>query len=199
MKTTRKLNFKRTPYPQLEINMSEFNLDSIIQLLEHANQQGINVSLAGEELSVKFQKGSAINKDLLEELKLNKPHLLHYFNNYAAKTSQPGLLKIQRSERDGLNGLPVSFAQERLWFIDQLEGSVQYHIPSVLHLKGKLNIDALNYAIRQIVDRHEVLRTVLREHEGKAWQYIRKENDWQLTLADGAAYRDNNALLQQEI
>ena len=39
--------------------------------------------------------------------------------------------------------IPLSFSQERLWFIDKLEGSVQYHIPSVLNLKGKLNTKAL--------------------------------------------------------
>ena len=62
--------------------------------------------------------------------------------------------------------IPLSFSQERLWFIDQLEGSVQYHLPTVLRLKGKLDTEALSHALQQIVNRHEVLRTVFKEEEG---------------------------------
>src|SRR6202012_2214525 len=56
--------------------------------------------------------------------------------------------------------IPLSFSQERLWFIDRLEGSVQYNQPSVLRLKGDLNIELLEKTLRAIIDRHEVLRTV---------------------------------------
>jgi acyl carrier protein len=53
--------------------------------------------------------------------------------------------------------VPLSFSQERLWFIDQLQGSVPYHIPAVLRLHGALSKAALEYALKAIVDRHEVL------------------------------------------
>jgi amino acid adenylation domain-containing protein len=76
--------------------------------------------------------------------------------------------------------IPLSFSQERMWFIDRLEGSVQYHVPAVLRLNGDLNISALTQAFRQIVNRHEVLRTVIREHEGRGYQYIKPGGDWLL-------------------
>jgi len=56
--------------------------------------------------------------------------------------------------------LPPSFAQQRLWFIDQLEeGSAQYNMPAALHLKGALDLAALQQTLDAIVARHEVLRT----------------------------------------
>jgi amino acid adenylation domain-containing protein/non-ribosomal peptide synthase protein (TIGR01720 family) len=179
--------------------MSEFNIDQILGLLAKANEQGINVSFVNEELSVRFQKGSAIDKVLLEELKLNKPFLIQYFKTYAANNQKSTLPGIEKADRDLLQQIPVSYAQERLWFIDQLEGSVQYHIPSIINLKGNLNIEALSNAIRQIINRHEVLRTVIVEQDGQPWQSIQEKDGWQLNELDGAAYSEDEDGLQTYI
>jgi len=76
--------------------------------------------------------------------------------------------------------LPLSFAQERLWFIDQLEGSVQYHIPLLLHLRGELQEAALATALHQLVERHEALRTVVVTAADEAQQHILPATGWQL-------------------
>src|SRR5581483_9471138 len=56
--------------------------------------------------------------------------------------------------------LPLSYAQQRLWFIDQLEpGSAAYNIPSAVRLRGRLDEAALRRSLNEIVRRHEVLRT----------------------------------------
>ncbi|HEV2707207.1 MAG TPA: amino acid adenylation domain-containing protein, partial [Pyrinomonadaceae bacterium] len=58
------------------------------------------------------------------------------------------------------NVLPLSFAQQRLWFIDQLQpNSSAYNIPAALRLTGPLKIDALDRCLNEIIRRHEVLRT----------------------------------------
>ncbi|BAV05927.1 amino acid adenylation domain-containing protein [Filimonas lacunae] len=96
--------------------------------------------------------------------------------------------------------IPLSFAQERLWFIDKLQGSVQYHIPAVFRLKGNLDMAALEHAFREITRRHEVLRTVITEEGGGGAQTIRSADDWQieslLTLKDG---EDLNAAIEEVI
>ncbi|MEM8907969.1 MAG: amino acid adenylation domain-containing protein, partial [Bacteroidota bacterium] len=53
--------------------------------------------------------------------------------------------------------IPLSFSQERLWFIDKLEGSTQYHSAATLHFSGTLDRDALEVAFQGIINRHEVL------------------------------------------
>ena len=56
--------------------------------------------------------------------------------------------------------VPQSFAQQRLWFLDQFEpGSTEYITPTALRLRGPLDVDALNRALTALVARHESLRT----------------------------------------
>lgn len=73
-----------------------------------------------------------------------------------ASNSVPALLPVGRS-----GDLPLSFAQQRLWFLDQLEGkNATYNIPVVLHMMGRLNIPILRHCMREVVRRHEALRTI---------------------------------------
>ncbi|PSL44170.1 non-ribosomal peptide synthase protein (TIGR01720 family)/amino acid adenylation domain-containing protein [Chitinophaga niastensis] len=95
--------------------------------------------------------------------------------------------------------IPLSYSQERLWFIDQLEGSVQYHIPLVLRLKGRLQQDALIRAFKTIIDRHEVLRTVIVQTDGIAYQQVREGDQWTLHTINAATWNDDEAELQSKI
>lgn len=63
-------------------------------------------------------------------------------------------------KREILQDIPLSFAQQRLWFIQQLDpNSVVYNVPSALRLQGQLNITVLQHTLNQLVARHETLRT----------------------------------------
>ncbi|WP_146050780.1 non-ribosomal peptide synthetase, partial [Pseudomonas syringae] len=70
--------------------------------------------------------------------------------------------------------LPLSWAQQRLWFLDQLDraAGAAYHIPAGLRLRGRLNCEALQATLDRIVARHETLRTHFALHEGQAIQVI---------------------------
>ncbi|HSU13784.1 non-ribosomal peptide synthetase, partial [Longimicrobium sp.] len=74
--------------------------------------------------------------------------------------------------RDGLP-LPLSFAQQRLWFIEQLEpGSIAYHMPSALRIRGPLDARVLERALGEVVRRHEALRTTFGETGGEPFQVV---------------------------
>jgi NRPS condensation-like uncharacterized protein len=94
--------------------------------------------------------------------------------------SAPQIPEITRQVRP--ERIPLSYAQERIWLIDKIEGSQHYHIPAVLKLKGTLDIEALKYAFRQILQRHEVLRTVLKESDGALYQEIKTLGSWELEV-----------------
>src|SRR6266849_5275516 len=82
-----------------------------------------------------------------------------------------GLKEVASSPRP--QKLPLSYAQERLWFIDQLEGtSTEYNTPEALRLRGVLDREALEKTINIIVERHESLRTHFAEIDGEPVQVI---------------------------
>ena len=68
--------------------------------------------------------------------------------------------------------LPLSYAQERLWFLGQLGYSEHYHVPQVMRVVGALREEELQQAVNYVVERHESLRTRFVSEEGRAWQKI---------------------------
>jgi amino acid adenylation domain-containing protein len=90
---------------------------------------------------------------------------------------------IGRAPRGG--DLPLSFPQQRLWFLQQLEPeSPAYNIPGALRLSGALDRPALARAIASLVERHEALRTVFRVAQGEPVQVVRPAAGWDIELID---------------
>src|SRR5262249_38916923 len=84
------------------------------------------------------------------------------------RQQEPLLAREPRNER-----LPLSFAQQRLWFLDQLApGNALYNMSGGLRLEGRLDLEALERAINEIVRRHEVLRTRFEVEAGEPVQVV---------------------------
>ncbi|HVH36018.1 MAG TPA: amino acid adenylation domain-containing protein [Tahibacter sp.] len=80
---------------------------------------------------------------------------------------------------------PLSYSQQRLWFIHHLDtGSAQYHIPYRLRLQGALDTAALQRALRDLSQRHDVLRTTFREIDGEPRQIVQPDGGIELVVHD---------------
>src|SRR5882672_488894 len=90
--------------------------------------------------------------------------------------------------REKFSPCPLSFAQQRLWFLNQLEpGNPAYNISLALRLRGRLEVSALEQTLSEMVRRHEVLRTTLENVDGQTVQVIAPARPMQLALIDLSA------------
>ena len=104
---------------------------------------------------------------------------------YIATSQKSGIPPIQPIDRAQFERLPLSFAQERLWFINQLEPeSAGYNVPGAVIVNGELDVDRLEEAFNLIIARHENLRTVFPSQDGRAHQRILDRVDFTLERID---------------
>ena len=104
----------------------------------------------------------------------------------AEKISLPELKRASGTvSKEGVEEWPLSYAQRRLWFLDQLHpGSPLYNIPAAVRLRGKLDIDVLERSLEEIIRRHEVLRTVFHVVDGEPVQIAQPAAPFTLPVID---------------
>jgi amino acid adenylation domain-containing protein len=108
----------------------------------------------------------------------------------AARAELPAIEPVDRSER-----LALSFAQQRLWFLEQLgSAGAAYHIPTRLRLRGELDREAMGRALDRIVARHEALRTTFHAADGQPVQRIALVEESAFQLVDHDLVGDRPAV-----
>ncbi|HYO59461.1 condensation domain-containing protein, partial [Archangium sp.] len=81
--------------------------------------------------------------------------------------------------------MPASFAQQRLWFLEQFQpGGSTYNVPMVMHLRGRLDVAALERSLRELIQRHETLRTTCASPGGRVVQVISPEVSLELEVEE---------------
>jgi amino acid adenylation domain-containing protein len=88
--------------------------------------------------------------------------------------------------------IPLSFSQERIWFLDQLRNDSSYNIPIAFELRGKFDCDAARRAMEQIAARHEILRTLIVLRDGTPVQEIQPVAPLRMSFADLSALDDSS-------
>jgi amino acid adenylation domain-containing protein/non-ribosomal peptide synthase protein (TIGR01720 family) len=155
------------------------DLIQVLDLLKRAEALDIKLSFENDELKVMANKGKKPDPLFLKELKENKPHLVEYFRTHVRKQGANGTLSVI-TPRGHKGQAPLSFAQERLWFINRMQGGSSYNLPWIFRLTGTLDTEALEHAFKGIVARHEILRTVILEEQGTGSQLIQEAGGWKM-------------------
>jgi amino acid adenylation domain-containing protein len=123
-----------------------------------------------------------LTSDIKAELTTRKPEILAYFSraNQALKSNSLAILPASHQ-----GNIPLSYAQQRLWFLNQLEpNSSSYNLPAAVKLTGKLNVAVLSQSIQTIIKRHEILRTTFTVVDAEAIQVIGTGKNFYLPVID---------------
>jgi amino acid adenylation domain-containing protein len=196
-----KVDRKALPIPEMDQNATNYSaprtvteeiLCSIwIQVL-NVQQLGVEdnfFALGGHSL-LATQLVSRVRKVFLLEVPLRTVFeaptitgMAEWIERERLNATQNLIPPITRADRT--QPLPLSFAQQRLWFIDQLEpSSATYNIPLALRVLGPLNQDALHWAVQEIVRRQEGLRTRFPQRDGVPVQEIEPEAEVRIEQID---------------
>ena len=143
---------------------------------------------------------SRIRQKLGAELGLKSLFAQPTLQGLAGEVAQAGASELPAiTAADRSAALALSFAQQRLWFLCQMDGVSQaYHMPAGLRLRGRLDVGALEGALDRIVSRHEVLRTTFAVVEGQPVQRIgRAEQGLSLRVHDLRGHSEADRELQE--
>jgi Condensation domain/TubC N-terminal docking domain len=162
---------------------------STLELLSELRQLGVQLSTDGKKLKCKAPNDALTPrlKSALADRKAEIITFLHAGNQSIEST----VAQIPTADRT--QNLPLSFSQQRLWFLDQIEpNSSSYNIPEAVQLTGALNIAALQQALDAIVAHHEVIRTTYQTmpqgggsaNDGKPFQVINPPEPIALEIID---------------
>ena len=148
------------------------------EFLAHLRSLKIRVSAKDGDLKISAPKG-VLTADLRGELAKRKAEILAVLDSGAVPVDptqsvvESGV--IERVPRDG-SPLPLSFTQQRLWFLDQLEtGLITYNMWIAWTFRGRLDVALLERCVREIVRRHDVLRTTFPSVDGVPTQEVDPE------------------------
>ncbi|BAZ54100.1 amino acid adenylation domain-containing protein [Nostoc sp. NIES-4103] len=169
-------------------------MKKIEEFLSDLCSQDIKLWVENDRLRCSAPK-EALTPDIKAELAARKAEILAFISQ-ANQALQSTSESIQPASHQG--NIPLSFAQQRLWFLSRLEpDSSAYNIPAAVRLTGKLNIAALFQSINEIIRRHEILRTTVNVVDGEATQVIGNGENFIVPVIDLQALSEDKK--QQEV
>jgi amino acid adenylation domain-containing protein/non-ribosomal peptide synthase protein (TIGR01720 family) len=154
-------------------------MKSIGKLLLDLSRQNIKLWVEGGLLRYQAPQGT-LSPAVKAEIVDRKAEILAFLQD-TASSARVEILPAPR-----VREMPLSFAQQRLWFTNELEpNSSTYNMPGAIRLTGQLDLVSLERTLQEIIRRHEALRTNFISHNGQPMQVIQQTNaSWQMTSID---------------
>lgn len=168
-------------------------------ILKVSNEQGVLLYVESGKLKFKAKAG-ALTTDLKERIKENKDAIIAHLEKRSDLDSAGSTMS--KIKKTGMKQGELSFAQKRLWFLDKLQGSSpEYNLPMAFNVVGRFNLSKAEQVLNQIIERHEILRTVYLEHSGKSIQVVKDNASFKITLLDSSqkALQDQEEFVRQRL
>src|SRR5712691_3463503 len=156
---------------------------SVADLVRDLESLGVRFEFANGRLRIHAPK-DVLTDDLLQRLRGHRDEIIALLGDRWPGWETGKVMPARQSGRD--RALPLSFAQQRLWFLDQLDpGPSEYYLPLLIWWRGPFDVEVLGAALSGVVARHEVLRTRLVEDaDGVACQVVDPPGPFVLSVAD---------------
>lgn len=137
---------------------------TLAEVMEELRRRDIHLYFENGQLRCRAPTG-ALDREMRTAIAAHKNEFLAFL------CSQRKAPRIEPVARDDV--LPLSFGQERLWFLDRLDpGSAAYNIPLAIEIEGELNVSALERSFNELIRRHEILRTTYEMRDRQPVQRI---------------------------
>ena len=150
-----------------------------VELLSNLRSLNVKLWVDGERLRYSAPPGK-LSPELLKQLAGHKAAIINFLRDASDASAPPPIEPVSRAQP-----LPLSYAQMRLWILNRLStDNSAYHLPVALHLEGALDVEALRRSINEIAMRHEALRTVFTETDGRPLQTILPSIEVSLPVID---------------
>ena len=168
----------------------------IVELISDLQSKDIKLFLDNGKLKVNAPEG-ALTEEIILLLKDNKPEIIEFLNSVILNSKHP-IVRVERHKR-----MPLSFAQQRLWFLNQLSNDSRYNMAGSFDIAGELNTSVLKKTFELIVGRHEILRTCFVEYHAGPCQIIHEPEKWEmpeidLTHLDEQQIKNQKKILSQD-
>ncbi|MCF6442788.1 amino acid adenylation domain-containing protein [Pseudoalteromonas luteoviolacea] len=173
---------------------------SMLALIKELSENGVFLFEKNGQLGFKLSV-DAFPPGLKAKVLENKAELIAFLQQKAPGNAEQE--KRQVIEKLGKSEATLSFSQQRLWFLDQLQGkSVEYNMPEALLVTGTFDLEAAESSLAAIIKRHEILRTVYREVDGMAVQRVIPVVNFSISSHDLSSVSEQtvrlNALLEEQ-
>ena len=169
-----------------------------IRILSQLRRRGVSLWAEGDRLRYRAAPG-VVTSELRQELRMRKPEILAILRKAhdAQASNRLPVLPVPLS-----GDLPLSFAQQRLWFLDQLEpGSPLYNVPEAMSIGPGLDVDVLQKSLDTLVRRQQVLRTTFGANEGIPRQVVAQPRPVEMRRIDLSDWsgRDRDGEVQRRL
>ena len=149
------------------------------QIIAEAIEHDILLFTQDGKLGFKQKSKKMFPDSLKHKIKENKDDLITYLVSLEAMQTD---IPVRDSS---LQQIPLSNAQQRLWFIDSLKkGSAEYNQPVAFNIKGEIDISLIEKVINKIVERHEILRTTYHLGEKGPYQKVNLPKPFEISCID---------------